>query len=130
NSPYQVVSVATATTLFGLNGTLIRGMSEAAVYCDNVYLMRIGTAQGTLLVGHTGAPVLGPSNTLISGVRLGGVITLTVSGHVTPDVIQGSSIVVAGFIVNVDFNTTWTITSLTVGATNDVITIDDLGAPD
>src|SRR5208283_883037 len=101
NSPYQVVSVATATTLFGLNGTLIRGMSEAAVYCDNVYLMRIGTAQGTLLVGHTGAPVLGPSNTLISGVRLGGVITLTVSGHVTPDVIQGSSIVVAGFIVNV-----------------------------
>ena len=96
NSPYQVVSVATATTLFGLNGTLIRGMSEAAVYCDNVYLMRIGTAQGTLLVGTSGSG-FGPNNPIVSAVLVGGVITYTLVSPPTPDLLQGSPFTVTGF---------------------------------
>jgi hypothetical protein len=96
NSPYQVVSVATATTLFGLDGTLIRGMSEAAVYCDNVYLMRIGTAQGTLLVGTSGSG-FGPNNPIESAVLVGGQITYTLVGTPTPDLLQGSPFTVTGF---------------------------------
>src|SRR5208337_4715689 len=104
NSPYQVVSVATATTLFGLNGTLIRGMSEAAVYCDNVYLMRIGTAQGTLLVGTSGSG-FGPVNPIVSAVLVGGQITYTLVNPPTPDLLQGSSFTVTGF-TNILYNVT------------------------
>ncbi|MGC1582137.1 MAG: hypothetical protein WA766_11670 [Candidatus Acidiferrales bacterium] len=52
NSPYQVVSLATAAQLFGLAGTLVRGMSECAAYCDNIFLVRIGTAQGSFVCGQ------------------------------------------------------------------------------
>ena len=51
NTPFQVLNQATAASLFGLDGTLVRGMSEAAAYCDNIFLFRIGTSQGTFTCG-------------------------------------------------------------------------------
>jgi hypothetical protein len=132
NSPFQVVSLSAAAKTFGLTGTLVRGMLEAATYCDNISLFRIGAAQGSITVGQTsgGSPTIGPTNTLISGTRLGGVISLVVSGHVTPDIIAGISLVVSGFLVNTALNATWTVTSVTVGGTNDTIVIDELGFAD
>lgn len=132
NSPFQVVSLSSAAKTFGLTGTLVRGMLEAATYCDNVSLFRIGAAQGSITVGQTagGSPTLGATNTLISGVRLGGVISLVVSGHVTADIVAGVSLVVTGFLVNTQLNATWTITSVTTGVTNDTIVINELGFAD
>ncbi len=125
NSPYQVVSVATATTLFGLNGTLIRGMSEAAVYCDNVYLMRIGTAQGTLLVGTSGSG-FGPNNAIVSAVLSGGQITYTTAYPPTADLVDGAPLTVTGFSF-AGYNITAQAVTEVVGNT---IVVCQIGSPD
>lgn len=125
NSPYQVVSVATATTLFGLNGTLIRGMSEAAVYCDNVYLMRIGTAQGTLLVGTSGSG-FGPNNPIVSAVLSGGQITYTTAYPPTADLVDGAPLTVTGFSFG-GYNITAQAVTDVVGNT---IVVDQIGSTD
>jgi hypothetical protein len=132
-SPYQVVNQATAATIFGLNGTLIRGMSEVAAYCDNIYLYRMGTTPGTFLVGQqiSGSPSLGPSNTINSAVAVGGVITYTLSTAPTTDLAVGVRIQVTGF-TNDDFNSGSTNTHATyytiasVNSSGHTITIDEL----
>src|SRR4051812_938832 len=44
DQPFQVTDRAAAALLFGFDGTLIRAMEEAAPYCDNLFLFRMGTA--------------------------------------------------------------------------------------
>jgi hypothetical protein len=49
NEPYSVTSRATAATVFGLSGSLIRGMEEcASAGNDNIVLFRAGTTPATL----------------------------------------------------------------------------------
>ena len=115
NSPFQVVSLATAASTFGLNGTLIRGLSEAAAYCDNVSLFRAGTAQGTFTVGATssgtesfGTTAFAFSNaagTLYTyGVNLG-VDLYTPSAPIPSDVFPGALLTTTGF-TDTDFKIT------------------------
>ena len=47
DTPYQVVDRAQAALDFDFDGNLIRAMEEAAAFCDNLYLYRIGTQPGT-----------------------------------------------------------------------------------
>ena len=49
NEPYQVPDQATAANLFGLSGSLVRGMAEVAIGgADNIILFRIGTSPAVL----------------------------------------------------------------------------------
>jgi hypothetical protein len=43
DSPYQVTDPSLAAKQFGFNGNLVRAMSEALAYSDNVILFRMGT---------------------------------------------------------------------------------------
>lgn len=114
NSTYQVVSVAQAAQVFGLNGTLVRGMSEVAAYCDNIFLFRMGTNQGKITFGASGSgtQTIGTvayafsnaAGTLYTyGVNLSATNLVTPTGPVPPDVIPGSLITTTGF-TDSDFN--------------------------
>lgn len=96
NSPFQVVSLAQAAKAFGLNGTLIRGMSEAAAYCDNVSLFRIGTSQGTFTVGATASGTQA-AGTAVSATWVGGIATYTFASPLPPDAVVGNTLTTAGF---------------------------------
>jgi hypothetical protein len=98
-----VISLATAAKLFGLNGTLVRGMSEASAYSDNVFLFRVGAAQGTFAVGST-SPDVGTTNLIHSASSLGGLITYSL-GAIAPsgDVTIGAPVSITGF-ANTEFN--------------------------
>lgn len=104
NSPFQVVSLAAAAKAFGLNGTLIRGMSEAAVYSDNVSLFRVGTAQASVLVGHTASSTTGTNNIIFKATSVGGQITYDL-GAAAPsvDLHVGDPLAISGF-ANTNFN--------------------------
>jgi hypothetical protein len=97
NSPYQVVSQATAAQVFGLNGTLTRAMSEVGAYCDNVYLYRIGTAQGTLSgIGATtsGSETLGSAT---AATYSSGSISFTFNTPLPDDAVVGALLTTTGF---------------------------------
>ncbi len=49
NTPYQVQDLGTTSAEFGFNGSLFRGMAEAATYSDNVLGYRIGTTPMELI---------------------------------------------------------------------------------
>lgn len=130
NSPFQVVSLAQAAKTFGLNGTLIRGMSESATYSDNVSLFRAGASQGTVLVGQTGSTVLGPVNIVLSATRLGGVAHYVLSATVDASVVQGSTVQIDGCLTE-SFDGLFTVLSIsTTTFTNDTINIEQLNLPD
>lgn len=76
NEPFQIPDQATAATLFGLSGSLIRTMSEVALGgADNIILYRIGTKAATLAnVGKDTASISSPGFTLQFGT-----VTSTVS---------------------------------------------------
>lgn len=101
NSPFQVVSLATAAKLFGLNGTLIRGMSEAATYCDNVSLFRIGTAQGSITVGATagGSEYVGSQSltTATAASWTGGIASFTFPSPLPSFAKIGNLLTTSGF---------------------------------
>lgn len=119
NSPFQVVSLAQAAQIFGLNGTLIKGMSEVSAYCDNVSLFRVGTAQGTLTVGQTGSgsQTLGSAS---AAVWSGGISTYTFGTPLPADAVVGATIVTSGFSPS-GFNGSFVIG--TVNTTTGVITV-------
>lgn len=132
NSPFQVVDPAIAAQAFGLNGTLIRSMSEVGAFSDNIFLFRMGTKQGTFLVGKqlASSPALGPVNVVLSATRLGGVSTIVLSTTVDASVVQGGTIQLEGCHTE-SFDGAWTVASITTtSATNDTITFDQIGSPD
>src|SRR5271170_2092898 len=98
DSPFQVVSLAQAASLFGLNGTLIRGMSEVAAYCDNIFLFRIGTAQGTFTVGATtsGTEATGTAAYAWSNAA-GSLYSYLFPTPLADDVFAGALITTSGF---------------------------------
>lgn len=130
NAPFQVVSMSTASSLFGGAGTLVQAMAEVGNYCDNIFMYRMGTTPGTFLVGKqiSGSPTLGPSNAITSGTSSGGVITFVLSAGPTADIIPGASINVSGFAVETAFNATFTVIS--VNTSTHHIVVDLLGNPD
>lgn len=69
NEPYQVPDQATAANLFGLSGSLIRGMAEVAIGgADNIILFRIGTSPAVLTgVGASVGSVTYPGYTITFG---------------------------------------------------------------
>lgn len=69
NQPYQIPDQATAATLFGLSGSLVRTMSEVALGgADNIILFRIGTKAATLgLIGKDTASISSPGFTIQFG---------------------------------------------------------------
>lgn len=121
DSPFQVVSLAQAASLFGLNGTLIRGMSEVAAYCDNIYLFRIGTSQGVFTVGATssGTETIGTAAFAWSNAA-GTLYTYLVPNTLGTDVVPGAVLTTSGFTPS-GFNLTSVaitgVSTQTVGAT-------------
>src|SRR5665213_2227499 len=115
NSPYQVISLATAAKTFGLNGTLVRGMSEVSAYCDNITLFRVGANQGTITIGATGSgsESVGTMAYAVSNAA-GTVYTYTTIG-LGADIVPGALVTTTDFIP-MAFN----ITGLPVVSTNSV----------
>lgn len=116
NSPYQVVSLATATQLFGLEGTLIRGMAEVSAYCDNIYLYRMGTNQGTITVGATssGSESLGATANAYSNAA-GTQYTYIFTGALPDDAVVGGIMTTTGFTSG---NAPFTLASQTITGVN------------
>lgn len=96
NSPFQVVSLAAAAKAFGLNGTLVRGMSEVSTYSDNVSLFRIGTSQGSFTVGATASGTQS-AGTSVSATWVAGVATYTFASPLPADAVVGNTITTSGF---------------------------------
>jgi len=65
---YQVLDQNQAALEYGFAGSLIRGMSETAVYGDNLYLYRIGTAPAVL--SGVGAVSTGGSDPVNKGISI------------------------------------------------------------
>jgi len=79
--PYFVSSTATANSVFGQSGSLIRGMNEVATYSDNVFLYRIGTTAGGLNgIGET-LPTIGTISYSGNGLN-------NLSAYGTPEVYE------------------------------------------
>jgi hypothetical protein len=97
NSPYQVISLATAAKTFGLNGTLIRGMSEVAAYCDNIILFRIGANQGSITVGATNAGSASVGTMAYAYSNAAGTLYTFVTTGLGDDVVAGALVTTSGF---------------------------------
>lgn len=69
NEPYQVPDQATAATLFGLSGSLVRAMAEVAIGgADNIILFRIGTSPAILTgIGASTGSISYPGYTITFG---------------------------------------------------------------
>lgn len=119
NSPFQVVSLATAASTFGLAGTLTRGMAEAAAYCDNIFLMRVGTTQGKFQCGiqtMSSADTTITSGDVSTGTAVGLIATFTLSISLPATLVPGASITVSGVTTNTAWNATATVLTIDPGA--------------
>jgi len=69
NEPYQVPDQATTANLFGLSGSLVRGMAEVAIGgADNIILFRIGTSPAVLTgIGKSTGSISYPGYTITFG---------------------------------------------------------------